>query len=134
MCLVQAIWDSGNESCRSNLSLHESLNSPLLPPPRSNSPNLHFGLTLTRTILLLRGGGTQPPLIVNASLDFPAQSHCLPLEIKCHPWTTSVPYSLVLLLPEPGLFSSLHCTKCQVLSTLSSRGKQKLSAPFKKSF
>lgn len=52
--LVQAIWDSGNESCRSNLSLHGSLNSPLLPP--SNSPNLRFGLTLIRTILPLPGG------------------------------------------------------------------------------
>lgn len=30
--LVQAIWDSGTESCRSNLSLHESLNPRSCPP------------------------------------------------------------------------------------------------------
>lgn len=49
---IQAIWDSGNESCRSHLSLCESLNS---PPRPAASPSLHLGLTSARTILPLQG-------------------------------------------------------------------------------
>lgn len=97
---------------------------------------------------------SSPPFWPYVNQDYPTMRGLLPAPPNCKrlsgfscskplspsrdqvpsPWTTSLPSSLALILPEPRLFSSPRCTKCQVRSTLSSPGKQKLSAPFKKSF
>lgn len=109
-CLVQAIWDSGKESCRSNLSLRESLKLPL---PRS-LPLPVPGPYVSQDCPATARGCSQLLSVVNSS-GFPAQSHCLPVEPKCHPWQPLL-LSAVLL--------PLLCVKCQVQS--SSRWKQTL--------
>lgn len=85
---------------------------------------------------------SSPPFWPYVNQDYPATRglHPAPTNCKClsgfscskplspsrdqvpSPWTT-LPSSLALVLPEPGLFSSPRCTKCQVRSTLSSPGK-----------
>lgn len=98
--MVQAIWDSGKESCRSNLSLRESLNSPL---PRSLPLPLP-GPYSSQDYPATARGCSQLLLIVNAS-GFSCSKPLSPCRAQVPSLTASAPQccaALPALCEVPG--------------------------------